>query len=64
MDMNEYCLHMMARERLRDLCAAAARQQLVARVPARRRRSLRRRVGRALIRLGVLAAGTPRIATS
>jgi len=55
MDMNEYCLNMLARQRLDDLRAQAARIALGAQ--ARRGQPLRVVVGHALVRLGHRLAG-------
>ena len=55
MDMNEYCLNMMARQRLDDLREQAARIALRAQV--RRGQPLRVIVGHALVRLGNQLAG-------
>jgi hypothetical protein len=50
MDMNEYCLNMLARQRLADLREQAA--HIALRAEARRGQPLRVIVGHALVRLG------------
>ena len=50
MDMNEYCVQMMAQQRLDDLRAAANARAL--RATARPSTPVRIRLGRALVRLG------------
>src|SRR2546426_892351 len=58
MELNEYALQMLADEKLRNARAQAARRGLLARVP---RRTLRARLGSALIAVGerLLAAPLP-----
>ena len=63
MDVNEYALEMLARQRLDEARACAARRALVCRLRARRP-SLRERFGAALIALGerVVGASPPGVA--
>ena len=55
MDMNEYCLQMLTRERLRELRAAAHAEAI--RGLAHPRTPLRIVLGQALVRLGTRLAG-------
>jgi hypothetical protein len=58
MDLNEYVLEMLVREKLRDARATSARQALVVgRRPPRP--TVRARVGIALVALGERLAGAP-----
>ena len=65
MDMNEYCVQMLAHERLRDFRAEARAMALRA-AAARPRTPLRVTVGHALVRLGhrLLSGVTPVGATA
>lgn len=64
MDMNEYCVQMLARQRLQDLRAEANAMAL--REAAHPRTPLRVAVGHALVRLGnrLLSGVTPVRATA
>jgi hypothetical protein len=61
MDLNEYALEFLLRERLDDLRRQAARRALARRRPPRA--SLRRQAGLALIAIGRGLAGLPAPAT-
>ncbi len=58
MDLNEYVVEMIAEQRLAELRERGARLALLA-TERRARRSLSRRVGRALIRVGHWLAQSP-----
>jgi hypothetical protein len=51
MEMNDYAIEILARQRLEEARAFAARRALLARLP-KRRSSVRARLGAALIALG------------
>jgi hypothetical protein len=57
MDVNEYALEMLARQRLHEARACAARRSLARRAP-RRRPQLRAHLGALLIALGERVIGT------